>query len=204
MPDWGFEIHCKRWVEGLDAVLYSLRDGCCYRTPFGRYGDITAESLQTIEAMARAVSSYCSADPRRHAAGQSDLCDPRRTERRQDQACQCFVEVTQSYVVHQGPSESFMAAGWKWRNQADNNPLLKLIFSGEGLDRGLCDGGGYWVENRLLTILRLIGGQQTDVKDILGSCNFQLRHVFRDDRQRMEVTRGLSYRYRCVSARRYG
>jgi len=58
MPGSGFETHCKRWVEGLDAVLYSVRDGCCYRSPFGRYGDNTASSLNRMEEMAGAVQSY--------------------------------------------------------------------------------------------------------------------------------------------------
>jgi hypothetical protein len=190
MPGWGFEIHCKRWIDGLDAILYSLRDGCCYRTPFGRYGDNTAAGLNQMENMANAVQSYLDLTS---PAGQLEkeihaiLGDP--TEEKK-QACQCFVEVVRTYVEEQGPSDSFTAAGEKWRRQTDGNPILKLIFSGEGLDRGLCDGGGFWAGKRLLTVLRIIGGTQTDTEDLLYSCNYQLRHVFRDDRERMAITKG--------------
>ena len=190
MPGWGFELHCKRWVEGLDAVLYSLRDGCCYRTPFGRYGDNSAASLNNIEKMATAVESWIKGEKTKDKFTKSvhDILGEKEKDR--IETAKCFVEITRTYVVEQGPTEKFNALGAKWRKQTDSNDLLKLIFSGEGLDRGLCDGGGFWAEERLLLILRVIGGKQTDVKDLLGSCNYQLRHVFRDDRERMMITKG--------------
>jgi hypothetical protein len=190
MPNWGFEIHCKRWVEGLDAVLYSLRDGCCYRTVFGRYGDNTPATLNRMEDMARAVQSYLDTESPTTVLEKdihTTLGEPGHEKK---QACQCFVEVVRKYVEEQGPTDSFNAVGERWRKQADGNRILKLVFTGEGLDRGLCDGGGYWAENRLLTVLRIIGGKQTDTQDLLGSCNYQLRHVFRDDRERMQITKG--------------
>lgn len=190
MPGWGFEIHCKRWVEGLDAVLYSLRDGCCYRTPFGRYGDNTAASLNRMEELARAVQSYLDANPPATALEKEIHATLGEPTSEKKQACQCFVEIVRKYVEEQGPTDSFNAVGEKWRKQADTNPLLQLVFTGEGLDRGLCDGGGFWAENRLFTVLRIIGGKQTDTQDLRGSCNYQLRHVFRDDRERMQITKG--------------
>ena len=190
MPDWGFEIHCKRWIEGLDAVLYSVRDGCCYRTPFGRYGDNSATSLNQIENMANAVDHWITGEKPDNEFEKSIHDILGEKDKNREEAANCFVEITRVYVVEQGPTVIFNALGEKWRKKTDSNELLKLIFSGEGLDRGLCDGGGYWVEERLLSILRIIGGKQTDVQDLLGSCNYQLRHVFRDDRERMMATKG--------------
>jgi len=190
LPDWGFEIHCQRWVEGLDAALYSIKSETPYRTPFGRYGDFTGQALQTLERLANAVEGWIEGQSPEDETG----CKVHETlgDRNPDkiQAGRCFVEITRTFAVEQGPTETFNTLGEVWRAKADENELLDLIFSGEGLDRGLLDGGGFWMEARLMTVLRLIGGAQSDTTDLLGSCNYQLRHVFRDDPARMQVTRG--------------
>ncbi len=190
MPDWGFEIHCKRWIEGLDAVLYSIRDGYCYRTPFGRYGDNTATSLNKIENMANAVDSWIKGEKPGNKFEKSIHEILGEKEKKRIEAANCFVEITRSYVVEQEPTDTFNDLGEKWRRQVGSNDLLKLIFSGKGLDSGLCDGGGFWVEERLFSTLRIIAGKQTDVQDLIVSDNYQLRHVFRDDRERMMITKG--------------
>jgi len=186
LPIREFELHIDRWVEGIDAILASIEYGTVYKNRFGWYGDFTGENLNAAEVRASAAEKWLRGEQAEtdvdHAVFRR-LGEP-TTEKKE--AVEAYVEITRAFVTR-GFDEELSR---KWRARMDSNPILKLMFDGEGLDRGINDGGGYWLVNKLDLFLGLIGGAEYDKTDVRGSCNVTLRHVFRDDRERMTAAKG--------------
>ena len=188
MPDWGFEIHCIRWLDGLDMILHSIRDQRHYPTPFGRYGDWPGHLLNAVEARAAAVQAWLDAsiDPSDGLAAQAASwlgeADPLK-----QQAARCFVDIGRTPTIGRDLLEKRVDA---WQARRDENPILQLLFYGDGFKGVLDDGGGFQVLHRLDILIRVIGGDYSELDEIRRQCNGTLRHVCRDDPARMETTLG--------------
>jgi hypothetical protein len=186
LPIWGFEFHIDRWVEGIDTILASLEYGTVYKSRFGWYGDFTGENLNAAELRAFAAERWLRGEPAETDVDHDvfrRLGEPTEEKR---EAVDAYIELTRTFVAC-GFDEGLSR---KWRARTDSNPILKRLFAGEGLDRGINDGGGYWLVHKLDLFLGIIGGADYDRIDVEGSCNVTLRHVFRDDRARMTAAKG--------------
>ncbi|MFZ6027040.1 MAG: hypothetical protein ACOYYS_04925 [Chloroflexota bacterium] len=191
MPDWGFEIHCMRWLDGLDALLYAIRDATYYRNFFGTYDDCPGYLLDGIEQKAVAVQRWLDKKPLPEDAFTHYVYQilGEHTPQKDEAAC-CFVELTQAFVEDQDPNGQVKQLGKIWRTKTSGNGILKYMFTGDGLDHGLFSGGSYWTLHRLNVILRLIGGDAAEIQDITGTGNYELRNVLRDAPLRLNVTLG--------------
>jgi hypothetical protein len=191
MPDWGFEIHCMRWLEKLDSLLYAIRDATVYPTFLGTYDDTPGYLLDGIEQKSVAVQRWLeratlTEDAFVHYVFQT-LGDHTAQK---DEAARCFVAITRAFVEDQNPEGEVKKLGKTWRAKTNENGILKYMFAGDGLDQGLFGGSSYWLLHRLNVIIRLIGGDASDIQDITGSGNYELRNVLRDAPLRMHVTLG--------------
>jgi hypothetical protein len=186
LPIRELELHIDRWVEGIDTILASIEYGTVYKNRLGWYGDFTGKNLNAAELRAFAAERWL-----RGEAAETDvdrdvfrrLGEPTDDKR---EAVEAYVEIIRAFVAR-GFDE---ALSKKWRARRDRNPILRMMFAGEGVDRGINDGGGYWLVNKLDLFLGIIGGADYDKIDVEGSCNVTLRHVFHDDRERMTAAKG--------------
>jgi hypothetical protein len=186
LPIREFELHIDRWVEGIDTILASIEYGTVYKSRFGWYGDFTGENLNAAELRAFAAERWLRGEPAETDVDHDvfrRLGDPTEEKR---EAVEAYIEITRAFATR-GFDEELSR---KWRARMDGNPILNRLFAGEGLDRGIDDGGGYWLTNKLDLFLGIIGGAGYDRIDVEGSCNVTLRHVFRDDRARMTAAKG--------------
>lgn len=191
MPDWGFEIHCMRWLEKLDAQLFSIRDATYYPTFFGTYDDTPGYLLDGIEQKAVAVQRWLDRAPLTEDAFTHYVYQTIGEHTTQkDEAARCFVAITRAFVADQNPEGEVKKLGKVWRAKTNDNGILKYMFTGDGLDHGMFGGSSYWLLHRLNVIIRLIGGDASDIQDITGSGNYELRNVLRDSPMRMNVTLG--------------
>jgi len=191
MPDWGFEIHCLRWLDGLDVILRSIKEQTYIPSYFGTYGDNPGKLFHGIAIRSLAVKDWIDGVvTTRLEIG--NRVNEWLGEHEPDKlvAAQCFVEITEAYLKNPYSEDEILALGETWRNQIGENKILERIFNGEGLDRGLFSGSSYWALSRLDLILRIIGGDLTNREDILGSCNYELRSVLQEDPLRIQITRG--------------
>ena len=185
MPDWGFEIHCIRWLAGLDALLKSVRESTFYPCHCGRYGDWPGFLLMGVDERTCAVEDWLAGrEPR--IPGLSSTLGERSAEK--EEAARCFVDITRAFVEAKDAETRVGELGKEWRKRAAQNGILKNMFHGDGFDGGLFGGLSYWLPHRLDLTLRIIGGDTSEVADLAGSCNYELRNVLRDDPQRMNVT----------------
>jgi hypothetical protein len=191
MPDWGFEIHCMRWLEGLDALLGAIRNAAPQSSTFGTYDDMPGFLLDAIEQKAVAVQRWLDRLPLTEDAFTHYVYQTlgEHTPQKED-AARCFVAITRAFVEDQDPDGEVKRLGRTWRAKMNDNGLLKYMFTGDGLDYGLFGGASYWVLHRLNVVIRLIGGDASDLQDITSSGNYELRNVLRDAPMRMNVTLG--------------
>jgi hypothetical protein len=191
MPDWGFEIHCMRWLEGLDALMYNIRNATHYPMYFGTYDDTPGFLLDGIEQKAVAVQRWLDRAPLTEDAFTHYVYQTLGEHTPQkDEAARCYVAISRAFVEDQSPDGEVKKLGKIWRAKANENGLLKYMFTGDGLDHGLFGGSSYWLLHRLNVVIRLMGGDASEIQDITSSGNYELRNVLRDAPMRMNVTLG--------------
>jgi hypothetical protein len=191
MPDWGFEIHCMRWLEGLDSLMTAIRNATPQSTFLGTYDDMPGFLLDGVEQKAVAVQRWLDRSPLTEDAFTHYVYQTLGDHTSQkDDAARCFVAITHAFVEDQDPEGEVKKLGKTWRVKMNENGLLKYMFTGDGLDHGLFGGASYWLLHRLNVVIRLIGGDASDIQDITGSGNYDLRNVLRDAPMRMNVTLG--------------
>jgi RNA polymerase sigma-70 factor (ECF subfamily) len=187
-PEGGFEICSHRWVDGLDNLVEAIGEEQFQPSRAGRCGDVPGRVLAEIELRGETVQGWAAGRP-----AETDLdkqiaawLGPPTPAKRE--AAKCFAKVTQAFVS--GGKGQAGAAAQPWRSKAATNPLIQRLFYGEGIIGGFENACGYQIVGRLETLIRIIGGDDSQLEEIRWFCNTQLRFVFRDDPSRMSTTLG--------------
>ena len=165
LPICEFELHIDRWIEGIDTILYSVEYGSVSKNRFGWYGDFAGKNLNAAEIRAFAAEKWLNKEQPKTKVDQDVFQFLGKPTDEKKEAVRAFIEITRSFV--DGRLDEKLSE--KWRSCSGENPILEKMFQGEGLDRGINDGGGYWLAKKLDLFLGIIGGAEFDKIDVEGS-----------------------------------
>ncbi len=188
MPDWGREPCSPRWLDGLEALTDMIATETFYKTPAGRCGDVPGSIPATADRYTTSVERWLNSktpaeEPDRSVSGWLGNHTLEKEE-----AARCFVEVVRGAFFQ--PGEEWLPQAHLWRERAEEKPILAQLFYGDGLDGGLQSLCAFQTVRRLERMIRLIGGDDTQLAWTRWWCNTQLRNAWNDDPLRIEVTLG--------------
>jgi len=191
MPQYGFERCSHRWVQGIDDIMQMIGTEQYWPSTAGHCGDVPGVVCTAAEHRALAVQNWINSSP----AENDELCGyvanllgeqtPEKIA-----AATCFVELVRAFFFVSRSDETAKTMAATWRDRINENPLLALMFQGEGFDYLLQNRCGFMIIKRLDLYIQLISGKCNHANDRHGVCNDQLRFDYTDDPERIEVTRG--------------
>jgi len=196
MPRWGFEMCSHRWLDGLDDVLRMLVAGEDWvPSSAGHCGDVPTWVVAEIELRACALSRWLE-DPDAPAEDLPEIYEQVRTwlgapEADKRQAVAGMLALLRQWLDAPTNHDALPALASEWQERGAANPLIAALFEGEGLHSLLSNGCGFKTVDRLDLTIRLLGGDDASAEERHGHCLAQLRHLWRDDPQRYESTRGI-------------
>ncbi|MBN2714112.1 MAG: hypothetical protein JXR97_16960 [Planctomycetes bacterium] len=169
MPNSGFEPCSYRWTDGLDEILYSIKQSKYIRTMAGHCGDVPSSAYNRIIKMLS--DAGCNTDDEKQKAcfnGLKELLDSRLTSHGKMKEC-----------------------------YQNNNSAFAEFFKGENAERlittGIGSPCGFRVPDIIETLIQHIGGKDAKIDSATYNCLASFQYATDSDWERIGAMIGIMH-----------